>query len=168
MGHSLLVSDITFDAFGPAELASWLEQSRSGYISERLAARDTLAEASANADATLGRTFPGGSPGPGHMVGWISHNGAHVGELWVGPYADDPSRWWVWNIAIDNERRGQGLGRKAMLLAEELAAANGATSIGLNVFAHNALARRLYHSLGYEETSIQMRKSLLCPSQESR
>jgi ribosomal protein S18 acetylase RimI-like enzyme len=162
------VSDVTFDAFGPVELASWLEQTRSGYISERMAAGDTLAEASANADASLGRTFPGGSPGPGQMVGWISHNGVHVGELWIGPFGDDPLRWWVWNVGIDEGRRGLGLGRKAMVLAEELAAANGATSIGLNVFAHNDVARRLYLSLGYEETSIQMRKSVLAPEPGSR
>ena len=47
------------------------------------------------------------------------------------------------------------------MLAERLAAANGATTIGLNVFAHNVVARGLYRSLGYDETSVQMRKSLL-------
>ncbi|MCU1494550.1 MAG: sortase-like acyltransferase [Acidimicrobiaceae bacterium] len=47
-----------------------------------------------------------------------------------------------------------------MLLAENLARANGATSIGLNVFAHNRVARDLYSSLGYRETSVQMRKEL--------
>ncbi|HUJ67148.1 MAG TPA: GNAT family N-acetyltransferase [Acidimicrobiales bacterium] len=162
------MSDVTFEAFGPAQLASWLERSRSDYISERMSAGDTLAEASANADASLDRTFPDGSPGPGQLVGWISHNGVHAGELWIGPFGDDPRRWWVWNVAIDEERRGLGLGRKAMVLAEELAAANGATSIGLNVFAHNGIARRLYQSLGYEETSIQMRKSLQPPQPEEQ
>jgi ribosomal protein S18 acetylase RimI-like enzyme len=47
-----------------------------------------------------------------------------------------------------------------MLLAEELARTQGATSIGLNVFAHNVVARELYSSLGYTETSVQMRKGL--------
>lgn len=157
------VHGITFDAFSPTELAAWLERSRADYISERTAVGDTLAEARTNADESLSRTFPGGSPGSGQMVGWISHNGVHVGELWVGPFGDDPHRWWVWNIAIDEESRGQGFGRQGMVLAEQLAAANGATSIGLNVFAHNDVARTLYQSLGYEETSIQMRKSLPPP-----
>ena len=47
-----------------------------------------------------------------------------------------------------------------MLLAEDLARASAATSIGLNVFAHNVQARNLYSSLGYQEASIQMRKDL--------
>jgi ribosomal protein S18 acetylase RimI-like enzyme len=152
---------MTFEEFGAADLASWLEQTRSEYIAERMAAGDTLAEASANADASLESTFPGGAPGPGQMTGWVCCDGVRVGELWIGPHGDDPQRWWVWNVAIDEARRGQGLGRRTMMLAEKLAAANGATTIGLNVFAHNVVARGLYRSLGYDETSVQMRKSLV-------
>jgi predicted GNAT family acetyltransferase len=47
-----------------------------------------------------------------------------------------------------------------MQLAETIATDGGATSLGLNVFAHNAVARALYASMGYEESSIQMRKKL--------
>jgi ribosomal protein S18 acetylase RimI-like enzyme len=47
-----------------------------------------------------------------------------------------------------------------MLLAEEQAHGAGATEIGLNVFGYNAVARGLYESLGYETTSLQMRKEL--------
>ncbi|HUJ66561.1 MAG TPA: GNAT family N-acetyltransferase [Acidimicrobiales bacterium] len=155
------MSELTFQEFDPADLASWLKRSRSGYISERVAAGDTLAEAAANADESLARTFPTGAPAPGQIVGSVSDGGVRVGELWIGPYGDDPHRWWVWDVAIDETRRGQGLGRKTMILAEGLATANGATSIGLNVFARNVVARGLYQSLGYEETSVQMRKSLL-------
>lgn len=62
--------------------------------------------------------------------------------------------------SIEEQFRGRGLGRQAMLLAEDLARASAATSIGLNVFAHNVQARNLYSSLGYQEASIQMRKDL--------
>ena len=47
-----------------------------------------------------------------------------------------------------------------MLLAERLARAQGARTIGLNVFAGNTVARTLYGSLGYEETTVQMRQEL--------
>jgi ribosomal protein S18 acetylase RimI-like enzyme len=160
------MTEMIFEEFDSADFASWFERSRSGYISERVAAGDTLAEAEANADASLARTFPDGSPGPGQLVGWVSYDGVRVGDLWIGPYGNDPERWWVWNVAIDESQRGQGLGRQTMILAEKLAAANGATSIGLNVFVHNVVARRLYRSLGYEETAVQMRKSLLGPSRQ--
>jgi len=150
-----------FEEFAPAELASWLGRTKSGYIAERVAAGDTLAEATTNADESMERTFPGGSPGPGQLAGWVSHKGLRVGELWIGPFADDPQRWWVWNVEIAEAQRGRGLGRKAMVLAEDLARANGANSIGLNVFAQNQVARGLYQSLGYREASVQMRKTLV-------
>lgn len=43
---------------------------------------------------------------------------------------------------------------------EQLARAAGATTIGLNVFANNVVARSLYSSLNYQESSVQMRKAL--------
>jgi ribosomal protein S18 acetylase RimI-like enzyme len=47
-----------------------------------------------------------------------------------------------------------------MELAEVEVARLGGTSIGLSVFGTNLRARRLYESLGYEPTSIRMRKLL--------
>ncbi|MDA8277554.1 MAG: GNAT family N-acetyltransferase [Actinomycetota bacterium] len=154
------MGEMVFEVFNPAELASWLERSNSGYIAERIAAGDTPAEAKANADASLERNFPGGSPNGSQLAGWVTYEGQRVGTLWIGPFAKDPKRWWVWEIEIDEAHRGKGFGRRAMTLSEDLARANGANSIGLNVFAHNRVARNLYQSLGYEESSVQMRKAL--------
>ncbi len=61
---------------------------------------------------------------------------------------------------IDPAHRGRGLGRAAMVLAEEAARSQGASELGLNVFGPNTVARRLYESLGYETTAVNMRKPL--------
>jgi hypothetical protein len=53
-----------------------------------------------------------------------------------------------------------GRAAEADVRRQELAVAHGATSIGLNLFSHNAVVRGLYQSLGSEEISMQMRKSL--------
>jgi ribosomal protein S18 acetylase RimI-like enzyme len=63
-------------------------------------------------------------------------------------------------VKVEEEFRGQGYGRQAMLLAETLAREEGALTLGLNVFGHNQVARGLYSSLGYHETAVQMRKTL--------
>jgi ribosomal protein S18 acetylase RimI-like enzyme len=47
-----------------------------------------------------------------------------------------------------------------MLLAEEEARVRGLNRIELNVFGGNDVARGLYRSLGYVETSAQMAKDL--------
>lgn len=158
--HSVCVDELTFEQFDQADLTDWLAESNAEYIEERVASGDTPEEARANAHASMERTFPGGVLSPRQLVGRLVLAGKPIGELWVGQFGEDPARWWVWNVRIDDQFRGRGLGRRAMLLAEDLARVRGAVTIGLNVFAHNVVARNLYSSLGYREAAIQMRKDL--------
>jgi ribosomal protein S18 acetylase RimI-like enzyme len=162
------VDEVKFEPFDRPDLAEWLVRSKSEYIRERVAAGDTPDEARANTEASMQRTFPDGSPAPGQLAGWLVCGGQRIGELWVGPFGSDPQRWWVWDIRLDESFRGHGLGREAMVLAEELARTNGAVSIGLNVFAHNTKARSLYASLGYRESSVQVRKEVTSSSKGER
>ena len=50
---------------------------------------------------------------------------------------------------------------RALQAVESTAAAAGATSIGLNVFANNKEAQALYQKLGYVPTNLNMYKSLV-------
>jgi ribosomal protein S18 acetylase RimI-like enzyme len=45
-----------------------------------------------------------------------------------------------------------------MVFAEEEARRRGIAKVALNVFGGNAVARRLYRSLGYAETAVHMEK----------
>jgi ribosomal protein S18 acetylase RimI-like enzyme len=156
--------ELRFEPLVGADLSSWLASSRAAYVAERLEAGDSEAEADANAARSIEQLVPGGTPASGQHLGrLLDVEGRRVGHLWVGPMGDDPSRWWVWDVAIDADFRGRGYGRSAMRLAERLARDHGASSIGLNVFAHNRVARSLYASLGYTESSVTMRKQLEQP-----
>lgn len=86
--------------------------------------------------------------------------GDRVGTIWIGPHPDNENSAYVWDINIDEGRRGKGFGRAAMLAAEQLAADNGRTEIGLNVFGFKERALRLYTSLGYRVISTTMTKTL--------
>ena len=66
----------------------------------------------------------------------------------------------IYDMAVDEAHRGKGYGRAAMGLAEEEARLRGIGRIELNVFGGNDVARGLYLSLGYVETSVQMAKDL--------
>lgn len=153
-------SDVRFEAFDPTELAEWLVEERTSYVEQRIEAGDSPDEAEANATRSLDQLVPGGSPAPGQLIGRVRLGDETVGRLWLGPAGPDPGRWWIWDVAIHEDRRGRGLGRQVMLLAEELARSHGATTIGLNVFGQNQIARGLYASLGYREQAVQMRKPL--------
>lgn len=151
---------ITFEPLPSSALSAWIIETRREYIDERVAAGDSLHEAEVNANASIERLFPGGSPAPGQRVGRLLLSGQVIGYLWIGIAGSDPERWWVWDVKVEEEFRGQGYGRQAMRLAETLAREEGALTLGLNVFGHNQVARGLYSSLGYHETAVQMRKTL--------
>jgi ribosomal protein S18 acetylase RimI-like enzyme len=67
---------------------------------------------------------------------------------------------WLFEIVIDEEVRGRGLGRAALRLLENEARARGMRRMELNVFGGNEAARSLYRRAGYTETSVHMAKPL--------
>ena len=88
------------------------------------------------------------------------HEGVDVGWLWLGsPPAGGPGLY-VYDVEVDEEHRGEGLGRAIMLAAEEVTREHGHDRLGLNVFGWNHRAESLYRSLGYEVMSTQMLKRL--------
>ena len=147
---------------GLDRLPHWIATCAAEYIESQVEAGRTRADAESNAAKSFDSSFPDGAPAPGHAVfDVIDEAGDAVGFLWIGTdTSDDPAAWWVWNIEIDADKRGRGYGRRTMVLGEEYARSQGATTLGLNVFGTNTTARRLYETLGYETTALQMRKPL--------
>ncbi len=119
-------------------------------------------EARRKADNDLRAQLTDGPDRAGQLFFRLIAGEQPVGWLWLAvPFpAGDPVMAWVNNVQVDEEFRGRGYGRQAMLLAEEEAAARGMTSVGLNVHGQNMVARGLYDSLGYLVTAQQMKKVL--------
>ncbi|ANB05384.1 acetyltransferase [Streptomyces ambofaciens] len=88
----------------------------------------------------------------------LEQEGVRVGVLWLALRED---RAYVFDVEADAAHRGRGHGRTLMLLAEAQAIAAGRPLIGLNVFAGNTPAERLYESLGYTTTRYGFYKPLL-------
>jgi ribosomal protein S18 acetylase RimI-like enzyme len=152
---------VSLRAMDAPEISKFIVASRDGYVADRVASGDDPEVAARTVDEQVAAMFPGGAPSPGHLLFCVEEDGTPVGSLWIGPPSDDrPGDWWIWDITLDESHQGRGLGRATMLLAEREARANGGTRVGLNVFGHNAVARHLYESLGYEPVAIRMSKSL--------
>ena len=144
------------------EMATFRDAQLEPYIADRIGAGESAEVARATAEEQMAGLFPGGRPTPGHLIFHVVDDEGDVcGSLWIGPRdLAQPELMWIWDIEIDEQHRGRGLGRQAMDLAEEEARRRGASEIGLNVFGQNHVARGLYGSLGYIESSILMRKTL--------
>ena len=142
-------------------LPAWVEVGKADYRADRIRAGEPVDRATDEAEQTYAAWFAHGEPAPGHLVQDVLWGETIVGSLWVGPQSiGRVDEWWVWNVEIAEEFRGRGFGRRAMELAEDLVRAQGATSLGLNVFGFNTGARRLYESLGYDVAAVRMSKSL--------
>lgn len=147
------------------QLAARLPEVIEDYAQQR--ARDwgiPLDRSRAEAAEQTRRLLPDGARTTGMLLLSARDGDAEVGWIWLAlpgtgnhPGVD---RAWVNDIQVDPDHRGRGYGRAIMLAAERELAARGVTSLGLNVFGANTVARRLYESLGFEVTSQHMAKPL--------
>jgi len=102
-------------------------------------------------------SMPNGVLQPGNEVFESFHNDESIGIVWLW---NEGSDWYIYDIDIDAEHRGKGLGRLTLRATEDYVKSRGATAIGLSVFGFNEIAKKLYDSEGYETKRFQMKKEL--------
>ncbi len=146
--------DDELPAFGEVSMARYVQSIElHGGVPHELAAEKARRDFEA--------LWPDGRPGPEHHIYAVEKDGFGIGFLWLAE-RDSHGRKvvWVYDVWIDEEHRGRGLGREAMRLAEQETRMFGGARLELNVFGRNDVARGLYRSLGYEESAILMGKDL--------
>jgi GNAT superfamily N-acetyltransferase len=118
-------------------------------------------EAREKAAADFAELLPEGLDTPDHLF-WVAYDGdEEVGMLWLNVRERSDGRHaFGYDFSVREDRRRRGYGRAIMLAAELKCRELGVVSVGLNVFGHNLAARDLYEKMGFEPTSIQMRKLL--------
>ena len=146
----------------PDEYDAWIVDEIAAYAGDLARASGaTLEEAHLRAEQQTKDLLPDGPASDGvHLLRVLDAAGEPVGVLWLGRHPQRRSAGWVYEVRIDEARRGEGLGRAAMLAAEQVAREAGWSALGLNVFGHNPRARGLYDSLGYEVAATTMAKPL--------
>ena len=144
------------------EFDEWRRAVTDGYADEIETLGDTPREAArAKADRDMASILPQGLETDGHWIFAVERDGEPVGRLWLAERTMDGRQvLFIYDVEIAERHRGEGLGRAAMLLAEDQARAHGIGRMELNVFGGNAVARGLYLSLGYVERAISMGKDL--------
>ncbi|HEV8451446.1 MAG TPA: GNAT family N-acetyltransferase [Gaiellales bacterium] len=144
------------------EYPAWAEQGARGYVDQMVEFGGMEREhAAAKAVRDFATVLPDGLETKGHWLFVIEAEVRAVGCLWFAERDLDgrPSAF-LYDIQIDEQLRGHGYGRAAMLEFEREAARRGLHHLSLNVFGGNAPARGLYSSLGWAEMAITMTKHL--------
>ncbi|MFC8349480.1 GNAT family N-acetyltransferase [Streptomyces sp. NPDC057280] len=141
-----------------ADFDAWLMHETEDYARTWIARGVPEAEARAKSRRDHDTLLPQGFATEDTWLHILEHEGTRVGVLWLALRDGKP---FVYDVEVDADRRGHGHGRALMLLAEIQAHALGSSTLGLNVFAGNTPAERLYESLGYETTRYAFYKPLL-------
>ncbi|MGW2370319.1 GNAT family N-acetyltransferase [Streptomyces sp. NPDC001667] len=142
-----------------AEFTAWAARGLEKYARTWINLGVPADQAHAKALADHRRFLPDGLDTTDAALRVLTHHGTPVGTLWTGRLGEPDA--YVFDVEVAEEHRGRGHGRSLMLLAETEAGAAGAAALGLNVFAGNAVALRLYESLGYRSVELHFSKRLL-------
>ncbi|MDT0468027.1 GNAT family N-acetyltransferase [Streptomyces gibsoniae] len=141
-----------------AEFAAWNAHEWEHYARTWIERGVPEAEAYAKARRDHEQLLPQGMGSENMTFSVLEHEGTRVGVLWLAVRED---KAFVYDVEAEEAHRGRGHGRTLMLLAEAQALTAGRRVLGLNVFAGNTPAERLYESLGYETTQYALYKPLL-------
>ncbi|MFE2069526.1 GNAT family N-acetyltransferase [Streptomyces sp. NPDC059467] len=141
-----------------AEYEAWIAYESEHYARVWIELGVPEAEAYENSRVGHEKLLPRGLATEGMRFSVLEHEGTRVGVLWLA-FREDKA--WVYVVEVDAAHRGRGHGRTLMLLAEDQMIATGGRVLGLNVFAGNTPAERLYESLGYTTMTYVLCKDLI-------
>lgn len=129
------------------------------YLESLLKAGSSLEEAERNVERNRSATFDGDTPRSGQFIFDVLSDEQTVGSLWLAQQGST-SEWFVYDVEIDEDFRGRGIGRGTMEVAEKFVRERGGTRLTLSVFGYNTVAQGLYQSLGYQVLASLMYKEL--------
>jgi len=155
---------VRFVPFAEPDFHAWLVQAIPAFALTNVQdGRWSLAESLEKSQEAHAALLPQGLATPGQFFVHLHDDatGERVGQLWWAESDNGGRREaYVYNIEIDETARRRGHARAAFAELERVARGRGVQQLGLHVFGHNAGARRLYEALGFEPTSITLRKVL--------
>jgi ribosomal protein S18 acetylase RimI-like enzyme len=143
----------------PSVSNDWLAEMWAGYRSELLGAGMTPEDADRNIERNRKELFSGDEPVEGQYFFDVLNDGTIVGSLWLADKKNSQAKdWYIYDIVVNEDFRGQGLGRLTMQAAEGFVKSHGGLRMGLNVFGPNTVARALYESMSYQVMAVSMFK----------
>lgn len=107
------------------------------------------------------KIVPNGVQTPGHFLWQIIVDQVHVGHLHLGePVRPVAKELFAWDFLIYEPYRRKGYARLAMIEAGKMLRNLGYVRVGLNVFGDNQAAIKLYESMGFHVSQVQMVREL--------
>ena len=157
MAETVRLAPMTDEQFGPYRAAAEVHYAQSFIDSGSLPEEEAREQAASD----FARLLPDGLTSPGHHFFSAFDGDEEVGMLWLHlEQKSDGLHAFGYDFSVREDLRRRGYGRAIMLAAERWCGEQGVVGVGLNVFGGNVAAQSLYEQMGFQVTSVRMRKSL--------
>ncbi|UOQ42623.1 GNAT family N-acetyltransferase [Halobacillus salinarum] len=156
-----MMMTITFVPMEETDFNSYLKISLGEYAYEHVKAGNwTEEEALQKAEEQFKELLPEGLETENHyFFSLYDHELGNVGILWLNITEDNHGKkGFIFDIKIDEQHQGSGLGKGAMYTLDEYCLKEGIKQMRLHVFAHNQRAVALYEKMGFMMTDYMMSK----------
>lgn len=155
---------VRLEKMAAEDFDTYIEKLTANYAKDNVrSGRWTREEALEKSVSQINSLLPEGIETQNHVFFSIVDEGTGdaVGYIWlhVAP-GEGPKKAFIYDLIIFEKFRKRGYGRAALVALEEYAKEKRIASISLHVFAHNAAALSLYRKMGYEVTSMNMKKNI--------
>ncbi|HNS67649.1 MAG TPA: GNAT family N-acetyltransferase [Mesotoga infera] len=155
---------VRLEKMAAEDFDTYIEKLTANYAKDNVrSGRWTREEALEKSVSQINSLLPEGIETQNHVFFSIVDEGTGdaVGYIWlhVAP-GEGHKKAFIYDLIIFEKFRKRGYGRAALVALEEYAKEKRIASISLHVFAHNAAALSLYRKMGYEVTSMNMKKNI--------
>jgi ribosomal protein S18 acetylase RimI-like enzyme len=158
------MTEVVLRPMTPEEFHDWRPWAIADYAREDVEHKGVDPDrARENMAAFLESVIPRGPRTEGHRISVVedAETGERVGYTWWSERElDAGSAAWVYDVYIDESRRGRGYGRALMRAVEAQVREAGLGRMELHVWVDNDPATSLYRSLGFVPTGMEMYKVL--------
>lgn len=153
-----MTQDVTFSSGTDADVAHFMEYSVADYAAQMETKEGHAPHTTEDLAELRESMFPGGRlrAGDGLIVGRVGDE--RIGWAWVT--VSDEGEGLVRDLVVEEPLRRRGFGTALLEQVEAWSRENGATRVGMHIYAGNTAAQRLYASLGYEVGGLYLVKPL--------
>jgi ribosomal protein S18 acetylase RimI-like enzyme len=154
---------VRLEPMTPAEYDVWHDAALNDYAQQIAdsGSSQQLEEAQKRANEDFARLLPDGLETKDHHIWTAFSSDEPVGTIWIHVMPDrTPVHAFVYSLDVDQAHQRRGHGQAIMEAVIEICRARGVGTMGLNVFGHNEVARRLYDRLGFQVASTSMKRTL--------
>ncbi|HNR80469.1 MAG TPA: GNAT family N-acetyltransferase [Mesotoga infera] len=155
---------VRLEKMAAEDFDTYIEKLTANYAKDNVrSGRWTREEALEKSVSQINSLLPEGIETQNHVFFSIVDEGTGdvVGYIWLHVVpGEGPKKAFIYDLIIFEKFRKRGYGRAALVALEEYAKEKRIASISLHVFAHNAAALSLYRKMGYEVTSMNMKKNI--------